>query len=393
MNNPVINSLMESDLYKMTMQQVVLHHFPGAMVRYDFKCRNDANLAQYVDEINEEIDHLCKLRFKKAELNYLRSLPFFTSDYIDFLAIFHLNRDFIKIKKINEKEISIVIEGPWLHTIPFEVSVLAIVNEVYSRNEFKKQKIDMGIAMQRLDEKVEQIERYNKTDLDLFLFADFGTRRRFNAGWQDVVVATFKGMVPNNFVGTSNVHLAKKYDVKPIGTMAHEFIQAAQALGPRLIDSQKFAFETWAQEYRGQLGIALSDCVGMDAFLRDFDLYFCKLFDGARHDSGDPYEWCEKLIKHYEAMGVDPRAKVAVFSDGLNVPLALNIAKTFNGRIKTSFGIGTNLTNDVGLEPLQIVIKMTECNGQPVAKVSDSPGKEMCRDAEFINHLKKVFNI
>ncbi|NQV00446.1 MAG: nicotinate phosphoribosyltransferase, partial [Parcubacteria group bacterium] len=173
---------------------------------------------------------------------------------------------------------------------------------------------------------------------------------------------------------------------------AHEFLQAAQAL-VRVQDSQKFAFQQWAEEYRGKLGIALSDVVGMDAFLKDFDLYFCKLYDGARHDSGDPIVWCEKLIRHYENNGIDPKTKTAVFSDGLTFPKALALAKEFEGRIKTSFGIGTNLTNDMGITPLQIVIKMVECNGQPVAKISDSQGKEMCKDKAYLTHLKGVFNI
>ena len=175
--------------------------------------------------------------------------------------------------------------------------------------------------------------------------------------------------------------------------MAHEFLQAAQALGPRLIDSQKFALQSWAEEYRGQLGIALSDVVGMDAFFRDFDGYFSKLYDGCRHDSGDPYEWCDKLLKHYESLGIDPMTKLAVFSDGLNVPKAMEIAKKFYKKIKISFGIGTNITNDLGPKALQIVIKMTKCRGLPVAKISDSTGKQMCKDQQYLDYLKKIFQI
>ncbi|MCP4131361.1 MAG: nicotinate phosphoribosyltransferase, partial [bacterium] len=218
-------------------------------------------------------------------------------------------------------------------------------------------------------------------------------RRRRSGEWQQQVIGTLAAEVPGNLTGTSNVYFAKKYNLRPIGTMAHEFLQASQALGVRLVDSQKFAFENWVQEYRGDLGIALSDVVGMDAFLRDFDLYFCKLFDGARHDSGDPYEWCDKLLAHYKKMGIDPKTKTAVFSDGLNFELARDLAKKYNGQIRIAFGIGTNLTNDFGEKALQIVIKMTECNGQPVAKISDSPGKSMCKDESFIKYVKKVFNI
>ncbi len=181
-----------------------------------------------------------------------------------------------------------------------------------------------------------------------------------------------------------------QFGLRPFGTMAHEFLQACQAL-VALPDFQKFAFDTWMQEYRGDLGIALSDVVGMEAFLRDFDKLFCKAYDGARHDSGDPVEWGEKLIAHYRKMGIDPAAKAAVFSDSLDIPKAIQLARHFDGRIRTSFGIGTNLTNDLGFEPLSIVIKMTECSGRPVAKLSDSPGKTMCRDDAYLDYLRRVF--
>jgi nicotinate phosphoribosyltransferase len=226
-----------------------------------------------------------------------------------------------------------------------------------------------------------------------FKISDFGTRRRFSRTWHEEVLQTLKREVPDHFAGTSNVWLAKQIGLTPLGTMGHEYMQACQALGPRLRDSQVFAFDTWAKEYRGDLGIALSDTYGMDAFLRDFDMYFCKLFDGARHDSGDPLEWGERLIAHYQKNRVDSRSKTLIFSDQLSFPRAIEIAHRFHGRAKTSFGIGTNLTNDLGYEPLNIVIKMTECNGQPVAKVSDSPGKTVSKDPRYLAYLRQVFGL
>ena len=214
-----------------------------------------------------------------------------------------------------------------------------------------------------------------------FKISDFGTRRRFSLAWHEEVVQTLKREVPQYFAGTSNVWFAMRNNLTPLGTMAHEYMQACQALGPRLRDSQTFAFDKWAQEYRGDLGIAIADTYGLDAFLRDFDMYFCKLFDGARHDSGDPFDWGEKMIAHYRRNRVDPRTKTLIFSDQLSLPLAIEIARRFHGRARTAFGIGTNLTNDLGYEPINIVIKMTECNGQPVAKVSDAPGKTISKDA------------
>ncbi len=384
----IINSLLDSDLYKFTMMQATLHQFPGALVEYGFKCRTPGvDISPYVDEIREEVKHLCSLKFNEEELAYLRSFSFFKSDYIEFLRIFRLNYAFIDITTDNGFDIS--IKGPWLHTIMFEVPVLAIVSEVYMRNEHKA--ADFSIGRQRLREKIALVKSHPAGDK--FKFSDYGTRRRFSSSWQQEVVKTLSTELPNNFKGTSNVLFAKQLGVRAIGTMAHEYLQACQALGPRLIYSQRFAFERWAQEYRGELGIALSDVCGMDAFLRDFDLYFCKLFDGARHDSGDPFEWGEKLLEHYAKLRVDAKAKIMVFSDSLTFPLALQLFDHFHNRANPAFGIGTNLTNDVGFDPIQIVIKMIECNGQPVAKVSDTPNKTMCRDLSYLAYLKEVFGI
>lgn len=385
---PIIKSLLDTDLYKFTMQQTVLHQFSNAReVEFHFRCRTpNVNLAQYIDEINKEIDHLCTLTFSEEELNYLGSLRFIKADYVDFLTIFRLQRKYVNVVDLGDGQIDIVIKGPWLHTIPFEIYMLSIVNEVYFRHMGKGVDIEK-VGMSKLQEKIDLI----KTD-ESFKFSDFGTRRRFSGEWHEKVIQKLKAEVPNNFTGTSNVLFAMKYDLTPIGTMAHEYLQACQVLGPRLRESQKFALEVWVQEYRGDLGIALTDVIGLDAFLADFDLYFCKLFDGVRHDSGDPYEWGEKILAHYQKMKIDARTKSFVFSDGLNVPKAMALNNHFKGRVKTFYGIGTNLTNDVGFTALNIVLKMTNCNGFPVAKLSDTPGKSMCNDVSYMEYLAKVFN-
>jgi nicotinate phosphoribosyltransferase len=386
----IIESLLDTDLYKFTMMQVVLHHFPGAQVEYRFKCRNaDVPLAPYVREIEREVRQLCRLTFTGRELDYLRSWRFFKSDFIDLLGLFHLDERFISVSRIADTpDIDIAIKGPWLHTILFEVPVLAIVSEIHYRNTVSTP--DFGQGRRRLAAKIRQL---NDVPDPEFRIADYGTRRRFSRAWQDEVVRTLKAGIGQKFVGTSNVKLALDHHLTPLGTMAHEYLQACQAVGPRLRDSQVFAFNTWAREYRGDLGIALSDVCGMDAFLRDFDLFFCKLFDGVRHDSGDPFEWGEKLIQHYVKMRIDPRSKTMVFSDSLNVPLAIRLYEYFRGRSQTAFGIGTNLTNDLGYEPLQIVIKMTRCNGQPVAKISDEPSKAMDYDPSYVKYLREVFQV
>jgi nicotinate phosphoribosyltransferase len=387
----IIRSLLDTDLYKFTMMQVVLHHFPGAQVEYRFKSRTpDADLTPYIDEIREEIRDLCTLRFAPDELAYLRGWRFFKSDFVDLLGLFQLDGRFIQIERLagSERDIDIRIRGPWLHTILFEVPVLSIVSEVYARNVHPD--IDLAEGRRRLAHKVRMINAVADPE---FRIADYGTRRRFSRAWHDEVLRTLASGIGQKFVGTSNVRFAMQMGLTPLGTMAHEYLQACQAVGPRLRDSQVFAFNMWAREYRGDLGIALSDVCGMDAFLRDFDLFFCKLFDGVRHDSGDPFEWGEKLIAHYQKMRIDPHTKTMVFSDSLNVPLAIRLFEYFRGRMHTAFGIGTNLTNDIGFEPLSIVIKMTRCNGQPVAKISDEPSKSMDYDPSYVAYLREVFQV
>ena len=385
---PIITSLLDTDLYKLTMMQCVLHQFPETTVEYQFHCRNKAVLAPYIDEIQSEIDSLCSLHFQDDELDYLNTLDYIKSDFVEFLRLFHLNKRFIQLSTDGD-ELKIIIEGPWLHTILFEVPILAIVNEIYFRHQTKLPDYDEG--RRRLQAKIDYLK--SAPDNQLFIFSDFGTRRRFSKVWQFEIDLTLKEQVPSYFVGTSNVANAKQLGLRPIGTMAHEFLQACQAVGPRLADSQRFALETWAREYRGRLGIALTDVINLDAFLHDFDLYYAKLFDGLRQDSGDPIQWGEKVIQHYIDQKIDPRTKTLVFSDGLTFEKAMMLYRRFKDRSQPAFGIGTNLTNDLGYDPINIVIKMTRCNDQPVAKISDSPGKSMCRDDSYIRYLKHVFHL
>lgn len=387
---PIITSFLDTDLYKFTMQQTVLHQFPHALdVEFHFKCRTKGiDLVQYIDEINQQLDHLCTLKFKEDEVEYIRNLRYIKEDYADFLTIFSLQRKYVQVVALNDKEIDIVIKGPWLHTILFEVPVLAIVNEVYFTATQNDDNYLEG--NRRLEEKISFVKSSNEPD---FKFAEFGTRRRYSKDWQEKVINQLINNIPEHFTGTSNVYFAKKYNLTPIGTMAHEYLQACQVLGPRLRESQKFALEKWAQEYRGDLGIALTDVVGSDAFLRDFDLYFCKLFDGVRHDSGNPYEWADKFIAHYKKMNIDPKTKTLVFSDSLDFEKSLDLYKTYKDQIRTFPAIGTNLTNDLGLKPINNVLKMTACNGSPVAKISDSPGKTMCKDETYLSYLREVFAV
>ena len=395
---PIIQSLLDTDLYKFTMLQVVLHKFPQTHSVYHFRCRNleqtEYPLVDILPELEQQLDLLCELKFKEDELTYLRSLRFIKSDFVDYLELFQLKRRFIKAGVDSEGRLDIWVEGPMVQAMMFEIFVLAIVNELY----FKKIRSDAVLeeGEQRLKDKIALIQEYQRQqdpEDPPFLVSDFGTRRRYSFAWQKHVVEEFHKAVPDIFRGTSNVLLAKELNIIPIGTMAHEFLQAFQALDVRLRDFQKSALETWVQEYRGDLGIALTDVVGMDAFLRDFDLYFAKLFDGLRHDSGDPYEWGDKAYEHYKKLKIDSKTKMLTFSDGLNVEKAWKLHQYFKDRFQVSFGIGTNLTNDMGQTPLNIVLKLVECNRQSVAKISDSPGKTMTDNDTFLAYLRQVFDI
>jgi nicotinate phosphoribosyltransferase len=394
---PILHSLLETDLYKFTMWQTMLHRHPQAQAEYRFVCRNAPAfpLSALLDEVNAQLDLLCGLSFTEDELAYIGSLRYIKADFVDFLRIFRFQRRFVHASVAADGHtLQIVAEGPQVHVMGFEIYVLAIVNELYFRRADHAAALAEGRL--RLQAKIAALREFGAREparAHPFEFFDFGVRRRFSGAWQDEVVRTLKRAVPEFFRGTSNVFLARKHGMVAIGTMAHEYLQSYQAFDVRLRDFQKLALENWVQEYRGDLGVALTDVVGMDAFLRDFDLYFAKLFDGLRHDSGDPIAWGEKALAHYAKLRIDPHTKRLTFSDGLDLETAFSIWRHFADRTQLGFGIGTTLTNDVGLVPLNIVMKLTQCNGQPVAKLSDSPGKTLCNDETFLAYLRQVFQV
>ena len=388
----IIDSLLDTDLYKFTMQQAVWSRFGQATAEYAFKCRTpNIDLRPFIDEIRAEIDHLCALRLTDDELAYLGGIRFLKPAFVDSLRGFHLDPQAVMLAPTDSGELRLRVSGGWYDTILFEVPLLAIINEVYSRHHFPPTDERLAEGERRLHAKCAAVDAATGDGVILRII-EFGTRRRYSREWQKTVVETLKAQIGSSLIGTSNLHLARTLNLRPYGTMAHEFLQAAQVFAP-LPEFQKFALEAWMQEYRGDLGIALSDVVGMDAFLHDFDLLFSKAYDGARHDSGDPFVWGEKLIAHYERLGIDPRTKSAVWSDGLTIDKARALSERFEGRIRTSFGIGTHLTNDLGFPALQIVMKMVRCNGRPVVKVSDSPGKAMSEDTLYLSYLRSIFGL
>ena len=383
---PIVISLLDTDLYKFNMDQVIFHKHTDLCGEYYFRCRNEGVrfTREMFEEINAQIDHLCTLRFTHEELDYLRTIRFLKRDYVEFLRLWRPIRDYVETGLSPEGELSIVVRGPLFSAMQFEIYLLEIVNEVYFRLRYDYKEL-LASAKERLDRKIADFQSGKYT----FSFAEFGCRRRLSREWEDEVVRRFAAET-QNCVGTSNVWLAKKYGLKPIGTYAHEFVQMYQGIDSiPLAYTNHYALEDWYDEYRGDNGTALTDTITTDLFLLDFNRAMVNNFNGVRHDSGDPYEWGEKIIAHYKKYGADPKSKLLLFSDSLDFDRAQALYDYFKDRAKVSFGIGTFCSNDTCQSALNIVIKLQTVNGRAVAKLSDTPGKAMCRDPEYLDYLKR----
>ena len=384
--NPIIISLLDTDLYKFNMDQVIFHKHTDLCGEYYFKCRNKDVVftPEMLDEINAQIDHLCSLRFTKEELDYLRSIRFIKNDYVEFLRLWHPIREYVTTALSEKGELSIVVSGPLFSAMQFEIYLLEIVNEVYFRMKYDYAKLRES-AEKKLDEKIKDFNSGKYT----FNFAEFGCRRRLSFEWQDVVVRRFAEET-NHCVGTSNVYLAMKYNLTPIGTYAHEFVQMYQGIDSiPLAYTNYYAMKDWYNEYDGDNGTALTDTITTDLFLLDFKRSMVNNYTGVRHDSGDPYKWGEKMIAHYKKYGVDPKTKLLLFSDSLDFERAQNLYNYFKDKTKVSFGIGTFCSNDTCENALNIVIKLQYVNGRPVAKLSDDQGKAMCKNEAYLDYLRR----
>ncbi len=384
--SPIVVSLLDTDLYKFNMDQVIFHKHTDLCGQYYFKCRNKGVTftPEMAEEINDQIDHLCSLRFTKEELDYLRSIRFIKNDYVEFLRLWHPIRDYVTVSLSDEGELSIVVDGPLFSAMQFEIYLLEIVNEVYFRMAYDYDAL-LASARERLDDKIRKLNDGTYT----FSFAEFGCRRRLSREWEDEVVRRLVTET-KKCVGTSNVYLAMKYRVTPIGTYAHEFVQMYQGIDSiPLAYTNHYAMKDWYDEYNGDNGTALTDTITTDLFLLDFTRSYVNNYNGVRHDSGDPYAWGEKIIAHYKKFGVDPKTKLLLFSDSLDFDRAQQLYDYFREKAKVSFGIGTFVSNDTCAEALNIVIKLQYVNGRPVAKLSDTPGKAMCRDEDYLEYLKR----
>ncbi len=383
---PIVVSLLDTDLYKFNMDQVIFHKHTDLCGEYYFRCRDEGVVftKEMLEEINAQIDHLCTLRFRKEELDYLRSIRFIKNDYVEFLRLWHPIRDYVETSLSEDGQLKTVVRGPLFSAMQFEIYLLEIINEVYFRMRYDYGRL-LASAQERLDQKIADFQSGKYT----FRFAEFGARRRLSREWEEVVVRRLAAET-DNCIGTSNVYLAMKYQLTPIGTYAHEFVQMYQGIDSiPLAYTNHYALEDWYDEYRGDNGTALTDTVTTELFLLDFNRAMVNNFTGVRHDSGDPYAWGEKIIAHYEKYGVDPKTKLLLFSDSLNFDKAQALYDYFKNRAKVSFGIGTFCSNDTCEKALNIVIKLQTVNGRAVAKLSDTPGKAMCRDADYLEYLKR----
>ena len=382
---PIVISLLDTDLYKFNMDQVIFHKHTDLCGEYYFKCRNEDIVftEEMLREINEQIDYLCKLRFTKPELDYLRSIRFIKNDYVEFLRLWHPIREYVTTSLDYNGELNIKISGPLFSAMQFEIYLLEIVNEVYFRLAYNYDEL-LESARERLDEKIKAVNAGKYT----FKFAEFGCRRRLSRQWQEEMLSRFLRET-DCCVGTSNVYLAMKLNTKPIGTYAHEFVQMYQGIDSiPLAYTNYYAMKDWYTEYLGDNGTALTDTVTTDLFLLDFNRSMVNNYTGVRHDSGDPYSWGEKMISHYKKYGVDPKTKQLLFSDSLDFDRAQALYDYFKDKTRVSFGIGTFCSNDTAVEALNIVIKLQYVNGRPVAKLSDTPTKAMCKDKEYLSYLK-----
>lgn len=391
---PIITSLLETDMYKFSMGQAIYHHFSDYTTTWAFKCRNaDVHFTpEMVELIRAQIKAYCELRFTEEELSYLNSITWIKSSYIDFLRLWKPRFEDFTISEDADCGLSIVTTGTWLNTSMYEIPTLAIVNEVYFKTAYSYDELFESFCS-RFENKLTAL-----TDGTCCLgdFSEFGLRRRLSAEAQELVVKELCQLRVENSacIGSSNVFLAKKYHIKPIGTMAHEWIMCVGQGNHKhnCAYSNWYALDAWVKEYGVLNGIALTDAITTDCFLRDFQLTYATLFSGVRHDSGDPYEWGDKMIAHYRRLGIDPKTKTLLFSDGLNFETADRLYRYFHDRARVAFGIGTFLTNDTCVPPLNIVMKTIICNGMDVAKISDTPGKGMCQNPEYVNYLQRCID-
>lgn len=372
MKEQLITSLLWTDLYKITMGQAVFRNYHDILARYDFINRGHTQFPKdFAERLRNQVNGMADIKLKNDEFYYLKKkCTYLNPLFLDWFRNFRFNPAEVKIDQ-EGGDLNIKIEGPWHRTIYWEVPLMTTISQLYFQEtgqipdgEYKSRVLEKGKLMKEVGAKL----------------VDFGTRRAFSTKVHEEVLSCLiqsAGMLEKGgvMVGTSNVSLAKKFDIRPVGTYAHEWVMGHAALmGSRMANTK--AMEVWLKEFNGKLAVALSDTYTTKVFLESFNLSFARSYDGVRQDSGDPVEFAKLMIDHYKKLGIDPMEKAIVFSDGLDIPSALEIHQFCKGKIRDLYGIGTNLTNDVGVVPLNMVIKLFGIGYQdgfwtPVAKLSD----------------------
>ncbi|QCI24647.1 nicotinate phosphoribosyltransferase [Buchnera aphidicola (Muscaphis stroyani)] len=390
-NYPIVKTLLDTDAYKLHMQQAVFYNYQNVTVVAELICRGNDFLGCYSNVLLDQINMMRSLSLSDEEYIYIASLPFFKKEYLHWLKKFRYNVSQVEVNNYQGR-LCIRITGLWKEVILWEVPILSLISEVVHRN--RSPNVTSKTALNYLDNKLMKFfKKTQNLDLSFLKIVDFGTRRRFSYNVHYSIIKRLKEKF-SFLIGSSNYHIARILNLLPVGTQSHEWFQAHQQISNDLKSSQVLALKTWLHQYKNYLGIALTDCITMDSFLNDFNLYFSQSYQGMRHDSGDPIIWGEKAIKHYESLGIDPFTKTLLFSDNLDFNKIIFLYKKFSTRINVVFGIGTKLTCDIPrIQPLNIVIKLVKCNGKPVAKISDSPGKTFSLDQDFIKSLRKAFNL
>ena len=385
----IIPSVIDDDLYKVSQQQAVFQLYPDAIASYKFVNRGKDKFPDgFGEQLREQINSLGELSLTESEEYFLRKIPFLRPTFVDFLKGFKFDPSQVRIKQIGEN-LDIEIEGPWYSSIRWEVPLMAIICEQYfsqpqylrMRDRFTDKAITKALAIEALEAK----------------FSEFGTRRRFSHRVQEFVIMILKKHSPNSLIGTSNLYFAKMFDMNPIGTQAHEWYMAHAAMYGYLM-ANHMGMQKWVEVYQGDLGIALTDTFTTDIFLKSFDKFYSRLFDGVRHDSDDPFVFTDKVCNHYKNLKIDPTTKLAVFSDGISsIKMISDLTEYCNNKIRCGFGIGTWLTNDVDdIKPLNIVVKMNKfkinknSEWRPTVKLSDAVGKNTGNQDEILRAKREL---
>jgi len=399
--NDIITNPCDVDFYKITMKAAIHKCYPEVEAEFAFTCRSPGiDFTSIINEVERQLNVCLQLTYDPTYLRFLESQknPKFSNAFISFLRSQSWHRTKIRVALNADKSMDIRVRGIWKEITDWEIWTLAIVSECWSRYQ-----IDQLSTAQRKEYDEDRVGRM-MANINLLQgypdlkFVDFGTRRRSSKIWHEQVLRMWMECSPQNLLGTSNVMLACDLGLPVFGTHAHEW-DCAHLAFTNASNAKSLAMKVWMESFGGEAGITLTDTFTTKHFLKVFNRHMANSFTGVRHDSGPWKSWGDAMIRHYQSLGIDPMTKTLLFSDGLDFPTMIEIYMYFKGRIKVKmkarigFGCGTKVTNDTMIPALQIVMKMVSCNGLPVMKISDEPGKMMCEYPWFSDYMLNTFDI